>query len=287
VPNNFVQFDCTVVDADLVPIPFVLVKISVVSNPNSSGYGWTDSSGYVNGAVPNNQQLKLEVFTDLYCGVPVYSQTFSTSNTNVSLGNIVVNAGSTYLANVTGSVTNCTGGVVSDGYLIMQRNNQYSRYALSAAGTFDFNAIICDVSEQVTFIAEDRASQQQSSPLNYTLSSGNNNVGNLQACGVTTQQFIDYTINGTSYSITYPADSLFSFVNGQTNPARIEVHGNSYNAGGPTTSTRYISFYFTQAGIAAGSTQNLVGLYTSEISDSTIITTPIPVKFLLTSQSMV
>jgi hypothetical protein len=278
VPSNYVQFDCTVVDGDGAPVAYAWVKISVVGNPNNAGYGITDSSGYVGGAVPNNSTLLIEVFNDMSCSTPVYTQTFNTGTTNVSLGTIIIPLTSINIAGVNGTVTDCSNAPVTDGYLIMLKNGSYYRYALSGTGAFDFSTIICNGSENVTLIAEDRLALQQSSPTSATLVNGNNNIGNLQACGVTTQQFIDYTINGVNYSMTYPADSVFSFSNQQMNPSRIEIHGTSYNTGGGTTTTRYLSFYFTEAGTAAGSTQSLLGLYSSDISDSTSITTTIPVN---------
>lgn len=278
VPSNYVHFDCTVVDGDGAPVGYAWVKISVVGNPNNAGYGITDSSGYVGGAVPNNSTLLIEIFNDMSCSTPVYTQTFNTGTTNISLGTIIIPLTSINIAGVNGTVTDCSNAPVSDGYLIMLKNGSYYRYTLNSAGTFDFSTIICNGSENVTLIAEDRVALQQSSPTSATLVNGNNNIGNLQACGVTTQQFIDYTINGVNYSMTYPADSVFSFSNQQTNPSRIEIHGTSYNTGGGTTTTRYLSFYFTETGIAAGSTQSLVGLYSSDIYDSTIITTSIPVN---------
>lgn len=279
VPSNFVQLDCTIIDGDGAPVAFAYVKISDVSNPNNAAYGITDSTGYVSGAVPVNRSLKLEVFTDFSCGTPVFTQTFSTTNANLSLGTLIIPVTSIDLAHVTGTVTDCSSAAVTSGYLIMRKNGSYYRYNLDNTGAFDFSTIICNGSEAVIFIAEDQNSNQQSNPLDYMLGTGSNAVGNLQACGVSTQQFIDFSINGVSYNMTYPADSVFSFSNLQTSPLpRIEVHGTSIVNNGSTTTTRYLSFYFSQPGIAAGSTQNLVGFYTSEISDSTSITTPISVN---------
>jgi Carboxypeptidase regulatory-like domain len=91
VPNNYVQFSCTIKDQDGTPIPYATVKISLVSNPYNAGYGYTDSSGYVHGAIPDNAQLLLEVFSAYNCGTPVYSQNFTTTNVNVALGDITIN----------------------------------------------------------------------------------------------------------------------------------------------------------------------------------------------------
>ncbi len=278
VPANFVQFNCTIVDGDLIPISNVLVKVSVVSNPANFGVGWTNQSGYVSGAVPRNASLKLEVFTDLQCGTPAFSQTFTTTTLDVSLGNVVIPVTNNYLANVTGSVTDCSGGPVSNGYILMRNGSNYYRHNLSATGTYDFNTIICNPTEQVSFIAEDLGSLQQSAPLNYTLQSGPNAIPSIQACGTNINQFFNYSVNGTNYSLIYPADSLYMFTNPQVTPSRIEVHGYSPSTGTTPPQYRNVSLHFADAGIAVGSSQPMTMFYTSAINDSTNITTPILVN---------
>ncbi len=279
VPSNFVQFNCTIVDGDLVPISNVLVKVSLVSNPANFGVGWTNQDGYVSGAVPRNANLKLEVFTDLQCGTPAYSQTFTTTTLDVSLGNVVIPVTNTYLANVTGSVTDCSGAPVSNGYILMRNGSNYYRHNLTATGTYDFNTIICNPTEPVSFIAEDLGALQQSAPLNYTLQSGPNAIPSIQACGTNINQFFNYSVNGSNYSLIYPSDSLFMFTNPQVTPSRIEVHGYSPSTGGTTPpQNRNVSLHFAEAGIAVGSSQPMIMFYTNAINDTTNITTPILVN---------
>jgi hypothetical protein len=278
VPSNFVQFNCTLLDEDGVPIPFTWVKITNLNNPQSYRYGLTDSSGFVAGAVPNNANLKLEVFTQIECGTAAFTQTFNTLNANVSLGNLSIPNTTTQTASISGTVTDCNNAAVSNGYIIMLKNSQYYRYNLSSTGAFNFSNLLCNGnSEGVTFIAEDNSSNQQSSPFSYTLNTGNNTVPNLQACGTTTEQFFNYSVNGASYSITSPVDSFISFNNPQTNPPRIEIHAQKVI---PTMPTSYnnISIGFSSLGIAVGSTQSLTLFYTSEISDSTNLNSPILVN---------
>jgi hypothetical protein len=276
VPSNFVQFNCTVLNADGAPVPFAWVKISHFNNSYNSAYGMTDSSGYVSGAIPNNSQLKLEIFTDLNCGTPVYTQTFSTTNVNISLGSITIPASSIVMANVTGTVVDCSNGPVTNGYIIMLKNSTYYRYSLNTSGEYSFSTALCNGPENVSFIGVDMTSGQQSNPLAFTINNGSNNVTAIQACGTTTQQFFNYTINGTNYSLTSPVDTFFMFVNTQSNPATIQISGQNISQGAP--SSRYISIGFNQAGIAVGSSQNMSMFYTSNISDSTAFTTPIAVN---------
>lgn len=274
VPSNYVQFNCTVVNASGQPIPHVLVKISRVSNPNSAGFGYTDSSGYTGGAIPNNDQLLLEVFPDWNCNTAIYSQTFTTTNVNVSLGNLTVN-NTSYIANLTGTVTDCNALPVSYGCVLVTVNQRCYRFAVSNNGTFDFNILMCSPSNTAQVIAEDLNNMQQGTALNLTLNAGSNPLGTLQACGTNTAQFINLTINGTNYALTAPADSIMQTGNSTTPPGGSP--GGIYGFGG--LSQDYISFSYNSAvPLTAGSTADLTSFYTNFVIDSFYIPAPILVN---------
>ncbi len=264
VPAVYVQFNCTLQNGDGVPLRNTLVKISVISNPQNSAWGYTDSSGYVAGAVPGNEQLKMEVFSSWNCGTSIYSQNFTTTNVNVSLGTITVNPPATNMATVTGTVTDCSNNPVSNGYIIVNTQNGNYRFQLSPTGSYSFSHLLCSGPETVAITAEDiTAGQQNSSPAAAILTSGANSIPAIQACGLTTQQFFNISINGTSTNYTAPADSLDHFQqwNGTNFP------GNTVSAmkSSPFSST---SVNFTNTGIGVGSNQALQYLYTSLVTDS-------------------
>lgn len=264
VPANYVQFNCTLHNGDGVPLRNTLVKISVISNPQNSAWGYTDSSGYVAGAVPGNEQLKMEVFSSWNCGTSVYSQNFTTTNVNISLGVIIVNPPATNMANVTGTVTNCSNNPVSNGYIVVNTSNGNYRYQLSATGTYSFSQLLCNGPETVTITAEDvAAGQQNSSPVTAILSSGANSIPAIQACGLTTQQFFNITINGTTTNYTAPADSLthYQVWNGTNFPA----HNVSSMKSSPFS---YNNLVFASTGTALGSNQPLESYSTSLVADT-------------------
>lgn len=282
VPANFVQFNCTIVDADGEPIPYAGVKISVVSNPQNAAWGYTDSTGYVGGAIPANANLLLEVYAFFNCGNAVYSQNFTTTNVNVSLGTITISNSSTSTANITGTITDCSNAPVSNGAIIMLNNGQYSRYPLSGPGSFDFNVILCNSSSlNAEFIGEDYAGGQQSPSLAHTITAGSNPIGNLQACGTQIAEFINITVDGNNSNYTAPADSMGYSVNTQSLPSTINIYGMSVRNIGGVTSTLFSNFAFTESGIAAGSTQSLTQ-FSNSVPGSTsgqyIISTPINVN---------
>ena len=271
VPSNYVIFNCTVVNSAGQPVQNAYVKISLVSNPNNAGYGYTDSSGYVSGAVPNNAQLKMEVFANAYCGgVAAFTQNFSTTNSNFSFGNATINTTSS-IAVLTGTVKNCAGLPVTNGYIVIKQGNLYNRIALSNSGSYTYNKLFCNFPTSITLVGEDVTNLQQNLPVTYVVTSaGVNNIPAITACGINTQQFINYTINGAAYNFTAPTDTLSYSNNLQSS---IQIGGNRQ-----TTPFSYVGFRFSNTAIAVGSNLNLYNFDVTQISDTITINTPINVN---------
>ena len=266
VPGSYVQFDCTLKNAAGNPLAYTNVKISVVGT-NNYRWGYTDSSGYVWGLVPDNSNLLMEVFSNNNCNTPLYSQAFTTTNVNISLGTITI-SNTPVLATITGTVTNCASTPVTNGYIILQEGTIFTRYPLNNTGSYNFSKLFCSFPQTVTLIGEDVTNAQQSANVTYVVNAGTNTVANIQACGIATQQFINYTINGTPYSFTAPADTFF-----YSNQSSIYITG--YTPIPPFTS---INLRINSAGIAQGSSQNLETFNPSQIADTFRITTPILVN---------
>lgn len=271
VPNNYVQFNCTVKNDDGSAVPGAAVKISVVGDPQRAGWGYTDSSGYTGGAVPNNSQLLLEVFSNYSCGTPVYSQAFTTTNQDVSLGIITIPAAN--VATVSGNVINCTAAPVTNGYVIMLKDGIGYRYEIASDGSFSFTTALCTGTASIQLVAEDVDALQSGTLQNLTISSGSNAAGTLSACGTSIEQYIYYNINGTDYSITYPGDTIAHYVNTQTTFPVSAVWGGRFNSGAGNS----VNFSFAQSNIVAGSVQSLNSFYASQIPDSSNALTGSPV----------
>ncbi len=274
VPANFVQVNMTVKDSNGNPVSYVHAKISRVTNPQSAASGYTDSTGYVSGAVPANAQLKLEIFSSYACGNPIHTQTFTTANSNIALGVITINTTSA-VASITGTATTCANTPVINGFIIMKKGNHYYRYPLSNTGTFQFTTLLCsNTGTSVELIAEDIAASQQGNPTSHNINAGNNAVGNLQACGVTTQQFVNLTINGVSHNYSAPGDSL------SLRPAQsgTTLMGFFLSASRMASPFQYTDFAWTGQNIASGSTQSLLEFTSQLINDSTTIINPISVN---------
>jgi hypothetical protein len=268
-PTSYVYFDCTLKNTAGNPIPYALAKITIAGT-NNSAYGYTDSLGYVGGVVPANANLVLDVYGDFNCTTtPVYTQAFTTTNVNISLGVITI-SNANYFATLSGTVTNCTNTPVTNGYIMVHEGYFYTRYPLSNLGTYSFSKIFCSFPQTLLLIGEDVTNQQQSATITYVVNVGTNTVANIQACGVTTQQFINYTINNISYSFTAPADQLNYYNNNQSLISII-----SSRASYPFDN---ININMDHTGIAVGSNQNLFTFRPSQVTDTFLITTPISVN---------
>ncbi|MFT3908692.1 MAG: hypothetical protein QM737_04655 [Ferruginibacter sp.] len=260
-PIDFIQFNCTVLNAAGTPVPFALVKLSMVTDPTIHTYGWTDASGYVAGPVPANAQLQLDIYSDYNCSTALFTQTFSTTNTNLAFGNINVTNTANNIATVSCNITDCNMAPVTNGYLLMIKNNQYTRYPANGSGGVQFPAFMCNGSQPVTFVAENPDAAQQSNPLNYTLTTGTNAIGNLATCSLSNELFIHVNTDGfdTVYIGGVDTFDLGGIIT-QWPPSyyvagALSVTGINYHT---------VQFGFADAGIATGSTQLLREYYDTD-----------------------
>ena len=111
--------------------------------------------------------------------------------------------------------------------------------------------------------------QWQSNQINYIIAAGDNDLGMIQACGVTTQEFCNYSINGINYSLSSPADSFYTSNNGT--PTSINI------AAFALTGNRWIQITSDYANVTVGGTETLYDFQAAELPDSASIFTPINV----------
>lgn len=206
-PFPVVDFTATVKDQNGQPLKHVQVRLSFGSKTNTYTNGWTDSSGVVKGKVPSNQALVLEVLNS--CGTVAHTQAVGpfTSAANVA---VTVTSGGPQSATITGSAVSCTNAAVAKGSAELRVGSRLYRAAINN-GSFNFSVELCNSNQSATITVTDSSNSQQGSS-SVTLNPGANNTGTLTACGTTTSQFINLTVNGTAYSFVAPTDSLIAFL---------------------------------------------------------------------------
>lgn len=265
-PSSFVNFSCKLLNQQGEPLRNVMVKITRTGDANGVGYGYTDTSGYTSGAIPAQEQLMMQVYANGTCSNPIYARAINTNTNSIALGSIAINT-SNVEATLTGNLTDCNLGLVSNGYLIL-KSGEFTHKLPVTNGSFRFSTQLCSLPAQVTLIAEDLKALQQSSAITVSLQPGINQLGNLQACGNSTQEYMTYTINGQNYAFTYPTDTLAS--GRDNNYYHLYTFNRSFNSGA--------NMAFALTGIGVGSSQQLSHFLPTQVVDSMKITTPIQVK---------
>jgi hypothetical protein len=226
-----------------------LVNASVVISADKYGsaFGYTDSLGQVKGLVPANTNLTLEVRDN--CGATIYSKNIGSFDKNADLGSITVTPTSQSLVTVSGKLTNCSGANLPKGYAIVSINN-YVRYAkVDGSGNFSTNFLLCSITGNVQVLGVDETTQQQGNISTVAVAAPTTDVGTIAACGTSSTQFINYTLDGTPYTIS-ELDSLTAFTNAQGTPLTTYISGFQIN-GNNITNT--ISFKFDHSNYVTGS----------------------------------
>lgn len=231
-------------------------------------HGWTDSLGQVSGYIPYNEALLMEVVDQ--CNVPFYSQNIGPFTQNTNLGVITVANTGTSVVTVKGKLVNCSSAPVTNGYALVTFGNYTHYAAVNATGDFQTNFSRCASSPaNFSILGVDAAAQQQSTTAtSVAVITPITNAGNISACGTSSSQFITYVLDGTTYNLLPPADSLTGTTSSQgTTPHYTYINGMRMNVGNPPR----ISFAFQSTTQAAGS-YPLNDLMVNNVSDSSSAT---------------
>lgn len=287
---SVVNFTAQFVDAALKPLANVPVSITVTNLSNISLTAYTDTNGIVNGPVPANSNLTIEIFTPP-CNESITVTNIITANQPIDLGTTTVNL-QQYAGVFEGNVTKCNGSPVTDGYVLVGGFGSNSVIEITN-GIFSAAGTVCPGANAI-FIAYDRETSQQSDVHNVTLATGTNNTGELQACVNNTGDSISITLsNGGHYIYTLPQylfGGNFYFSNDSTSINAIDLlNGNiqkvQFGFTGPATTglhplspNSFLSevgtFLFTDNVFVNITSYGLVGQYITGSFTGTLFSVP-------------
>lgn len=193
VPCQFIKLSVKIVSPANEPVAGAKVRITSLAD-GTSAYDFTDNTGYVEGAVPKGLQLKLEVFDN--CNNVVVTQTIGPFNTDTDLGSIQIttNVG---LQTITGTVKNCAGNPLASGTVMVKLSNNQAEFTTVQNGAFSITFLTCSGATSAGLIAIDDNAQQQGNPVTVMLNATTVNAGQLQACGVSLEAVINFTVDGS------------------------------------------------------------------------------------------
>jgi hypothetical protein len=246
-PFPVVPFQATVKDQNGHPVPNATVTIKIKSN-NSLTAAQTDELGRVSGDIPANEALEIKV-TDR-CQNVLFTQNIGPYSSGVNYGVITVTLLPGATVTISGTALNCNGASLTNGFVNITLEGISYRVNVGN-GNFAMTISRCNANPaQAHLFAEDKATNQQGQETSITVTSGNVNAGQLTACGVSTNAFVNYTIGGTNYAFTSPNDQMDWYYMDS-----LSVSSN-YLAASNAAQTNYLSLFYdggTTSGTFTGS----------------------------------
>jgi hypothetical protein len=243
-----------------------LVNAEIIIRPTTGNYygsahGYTDSLGQINGPIPANMNLQLQVLDP--CGTAAYSQNIGPFSANADLGTVTIPSSAPAVVTVQGKLTTCSGANVVKGYAIISIDNRVHYAQVDASGNFSTNYVLCNIgTASVQVLGVDEAAQQQGTVSSLPATSPVTDAGSISACGTSSTQFINYTIDGTSYAIS-STDSLTAFTDGTTTFT-------TYIDGAEIGTGNRMSFKFDHAATVAG-TYPVTNMSTQNFNNLTLV----------------
>ena len=159
---------------------------------------------------------------------------------------------------------NCSGNAVTNGYAIISFNNSIRYAQTDQNGNFSSAFVTCNsLPATCDILGIDGANQQQSSLLTMNVATPVTDAGNLNACGNSSAEYINFTLDATAHSITSPADSLVAYTQSGTSGGTTSMMGHQFS-----TNTD-INLSFT--GPAAAGTYPATYLSVQSFSNVTLI----------------
>jgi hypothetical protein len=253
-PYDAVSLSLTLHNDKGLPLVNVFVKLLLSdTSTRATAYGYTDSLGQIKGFVPSGKNLIMEV--DDPCYISVYSKSLSPLNQNTNLGIITITNTTSSLSTVKGTLLDCSGLPLKKGYVVINFNNIIRYAPTDAAGKFTSTFITCSGTPATAVIfGVNETTQQQSGTTILTVIAPVTDAGNITACGTSAEQYINYTLNGTDYTITSVANDTitgFNFNMGVEN--NVDIHGGKAPPGSGSIS-------FTALGVSATGTFPIINL---------------------------
>jgi hypothetical protein len=207
-PFKVIDFTATIKTQDNNGLASAKVVISATGADTAlSGFGHTNTDGIVSGKIPANRNLTMKVYDK--CGTLLHTKNVGPFTDNTDLRVTTISSTATTVS-FTGTVVNCSAAAVTSGYVTINVEGIYYQANL-VNGVFSLTVARCsNTATSASITPYDLGGTQSGQPTTIDVSGTTVNAGQLVACGNNISQFINYNINGTSYSYT-AVDSLLGY----------------------------------------------------------------------------
>jgi hypothetical protein len=183
-----------------------------------------DGNGYISVPAPANRNMICKIIND--CGEEVLSKQLNATSALLWLGKM-----ETSLANhsttVTGLVENCKSSALFNGHVNITVDGRLYRGVIHK-GKFSVLVSRCtNEPAEATMVATDDAGLQESVAMQFSISTANNDLGQISTCDLRNMQYVRYNINGTNYLLQAPTDSLVQSATALPNKTVILCYNNT------------------------------------------------------------
>lgn len=213
-PFPVVAFETTFKNQGGQPIQKAKVVITTANKVSISASEITNAEGKVAGKLPANTAMIMDVYN--YCGALIYSKNIDASASAINLGTITINTSAPATLNLSGAVKDCNNAPVTNGFVQMVVNNNAYRASITN-GNFSASIDVCSAGNyNVTITGYDITNNKQSDSTVLNVTSGTPATFPLTICAAGIDRFLNYTLNGSSYNILAPVDSILYYKQGST-----------------------------------------------------------------------
>jgi len=225
-PSGAVNFKVHIKDQSGNPLAFTYMQF-VSANFGTRG-GWTDANGYASGMIPRGQTLQLQIMNP--CGSLVGGANVGPALTDQDLGTLTV-SDTRYSLVISGNVVDCNNAVVDSGY-VSALVDKMPYWTKVSKGTFSFTVKRCSYDiTSVSLAAGDYKNNVQGNAVVLTADTGKLDAGSLTACGTVIEQYFNISMNGQTYTMNYPTDSIgYWLANNMSNFNSLPVWGSAGNS---------------------------------------------------------
>ncbi len=260
-PFPLVNASGTIVNTDGEGLDNILVEIQMV-NGLSCGYAYTDNRGFYSGKIPQDEVLIINVYNQ--CNQVVYTSNIGPFSADVIIQPIIIDE-SENLITISGTLLDCDGNAVSDGYVAINFNGLSEYLSTESDGTFQSTIDICNDAGVITATGYNFEDLQQSNPSQYTIDGQSSiDVGTLTTCD-DLESYFYYQIEGVVYTMETAfaqtaADSIsgtdtYIYLSGNTPSIPFTTIGVN-NTMGPGTYNPEYTIFFTASNLTATCTDN-------------------------------
>lgn len=231
VPGPTVNLSAIFKTSQGLPLVQAEICIKPVNGPGGAAHGYTDSLGQISGPVPANTLLTVQIIDP--CRNVLYSQNVGPFSSATNLGTITASgAGMSSVITLKGKLLNCSNSAVTNGYAMIYYDNTVRYASVNSSGDFAVTFTRCQASPVTCeILGVDKSAQQQGATVNVPVTTLITDAGNIRACGSSTLEFMNYTLDGTAVSITNElSDSLYAYIGNSTvPPISVNIGANSGN----------------------------------------------------------